>query len=199
MMDIEFFTEDGGLDIECGPDEPEPEAPLFTDDDPWAMARDIHAHQVFFPEWLEADTYDYPSVSGYSLGGTEFWQKWPGGENPTYSFNDGTAFGRRCMNASAIRFEAILGESIEALDFLKESSNWSGSFFNWNDDYSQSTWSDGSSARLWAWRTTLVKWISQTNKDGSCYLPTESMVLDLATECLVKAFETDGEIQGCTN
>ena len=71
------------------------------------------------------------------------------------------------------------------------------SFFNWNDDYSQSDWSDGQSARLWAWRTTLIKWISQTNKDGSCYLPTLEMVEALAENCQEKANNSDGEIVGC--
>ena len=69
---------------------------------------------------------------------------------------------------------------------LKERSNWGGSFFNWNDDYSLSDWGEGSSARLWAWRTTLIKWISQTNKDGSCFLPTLEMVESLAASCLSK-------------
>ena len=118
---------------------------------------------------------------------------------PTYSYSEGTAAGQRCMYASARRFEAIMNDPPAAIVTLREESEWRGSFFNWNDDYSQSTWSDGSSARLWAWRTTLVKWISQTNKDGSCYLPTEGMVLDLATECLLTALQSDGEIQGCTN
>ncbi|MGB0590688.1 MAG: hypothetical protein ACPGU1_13500 [Myxococcota bacterium] len=166
--------------------------------DPWAPAKDVTLHRVVFDESLKAPSYEYPYTgTGFSLGGTEFWQKWSGGENPTYSFLNGTEYGRRCMLASAKRFEAIMAEPSEALKNLKLDSNWSGSFFNWNDDYSQSDWGDGSSARLWAWRTTLIKWISQTNKDGSCYLPTQEMVDKLVVSCQSKADSSNGEIVGC--
>jgi len=168
--------------------------------DPWAMARDVTAHQVFFEEGFTVDGYKWAQgVVGFSLGGTEFWQKWTGGHNPTYNFTEGTAFGQRCMSASAKRFEAIMREPPQSILDLKEGSNWSGSFFNWNDDWSQSTWGDGTTARLWAWRTTLVKWISQTNIDGSCYLPTLEMVERLAEKCMEKALASSGEIVGCNS
>jgi hypothetical protein len=102
------------------------------------------------------------------------------------------------MLASAIRFEAIMSDPPSELVALKDNSNWRGSFFNWNDDYAQSDWGDGRSARLWAWRTGLIKWISQTNKDGSCYLPTLEMVQALASNCMSYSEQRDGEIQGCS-
>ena len=166
--------------------------------DPFASAWDVNAHRIEFPEGTEAPRYRAASgVSTFGLGGTEFWQKWPEGHNPTYSYNEGTVFGQRCMYASARRFEAIMADPPATLVELKETSNWSGRFFNWNDDFSQSTWSDGRSARLWAWRTSLVKWISQTNLDGSCFLPTYEMVETLAANCLAQSERRDGEIQGC--
>ena len=168
--------------------------------DPYADARDVTKHKVVFADDVVAESYSYPSVStGFGLGGTEFWQKWAEGHNPTYSFSEGTAFGKRCMLASAIRFQAIMAEPPEALIRLRDDSKWSGRFFNWNDDYSQSEWGDGRSARLWAWRTSLVKWISQTNQDGSCYLPTLEHVEALAENCTSYSNRRDGEIQGCTN
>jgi hypothetical protein len=167
--------------------------------DPWAAARDASIALVSFPDDLTAERYDYPAAEGFRLSGTEFWQKWSGGHNPTYSFSAGTDLGRRCMQASAYRFEAIMADPPEALVRLRDESNWSGSFFNWNDDYSESTWSDGSGARLWAWRTTLIKWISQTNRDGSCWLPTRELVERAAESCLATAERgSDGEIQGCS-
>ena len=166
--------------------------------DPYAMALDVHAHHVTFETEFTEDSYTRPSVGGgFTLSGTEFWQKWAGGENPTYQFTEGSDHGRRCMVASAKRFGAILGEHPESMVNLRNNSSWSGSFFNWNDDYSQSDWGDGQSARLWAWRTTLIKWISQTNKDGSCYLPTLEMVERLSENCLQKAATSDGAIVGC--
>jgi hypothetical protein len=155
----------------------------------FAAALDVNLHHVVFPEDLEAPAYAYASVdTGFGLGGTEFWQKFPGGENPTFSYYDGTDYGRRCMYASARRFEAIMSNPPLGLKILKDHSKWNGSFFNWNDDYGHpDSWGDASGARLWAWRTTLVKWISQTSTDGSCYLPTLDMINTLIVDCLDQA------------
>jgi hypothetical protein len=170
-------------------------------EDPWAPAKDVTAHLVVFPDDHQSPAaYEWPQAgtTGFSMGGTEFWQKWSGGESPTFNFSVGSENGRRCMFASARRFEAIMAVLPENLVILKEDSNWGGSFFNWNDDYSNDSWGSATGARLWAWRTSLVKWISQTNKDGTCYLPTLRMVEDLALDCLEKAEVTGGEIQGCS-
>ena len=169
--------------------------------DPFAEAYNVDQALIFLPEGTPAPaSYVAPiGTDPFRLGGTEFWQKWSEGLNPTYSYYAGTEAGKRCMYASARRFEAIMKDPPPVLAQLREESNWSGSFFNWNDDYSQSTWGDGSKPRLWAWRTTLIKWISQTNLDGSCYLPTWEMVESLGLKCLARAQSNDGEIQGCTN
>ncbi|GAB5546309.1 MAG: hypothetical protein SangKO_060690 [Sandaracinaceae bacterium] len=167
--------------------------------DPWAEARDPELALVSFPEDMAApESYQYPRVDGFGLGGTEFWQQWPDGHSPTFSFSDGTDHGRRCMQASAIRFETIMADPPESMVRLREESNWSGRFFNWNDDFTLSEWSDGRGARLWAWRTGLVKWISQTNRDGTCWLPTREMVERVAEDCLLRGERSDGEIQGCS-
>lgn len=171
-----------------------------VEDDPWAQARDVELAHVVLPADLAAPlSYVRPQVDGFYLSGTEFWQKWSGGHSPTYSFSDGTDAGRRCMQASAYRFEAIMADPPAELVQLRDESNWSGSFFNWNDDYVESTWGDASGARLWAWRTGLIKWISQTARDGSCHLPTRELVQRAAQACLDTAVRNgDGEIQGCS-
>lgn len=169
--------------------------------DPYAEARDVTKELVTFPAGTVAPTsYDYPDggPGGFNLSGTEFWQKWSGGHNPTYSFSEGTDAGRLCMQASAIRFQEIMKDPPAELVKLDAESNWSGSFFNWNDDYSDpQAYGDASGARLWAWRTGLIKWISQTKKDGSCYLPTRDMVIRAASNCLATGSSNAGEIQGC--
>ncbi len=166
--------------------------------DPYAMALDVTAHHVTFDEGVTADDYETPYPgTGFNLSGHEFWQKWSGGKNPTYLFGEGSDYGKRCMVASAKRFEAMMSDPPQAIQDLKSGSNWGGSFFNWNDDYALSDWGDGTSARLWAWKTGLIKWISQTNRDGSCYLPTLEMVETLAGVCLERAAEAVGEIVGC--
>lgn len=171
---------------------PEPE-------DPFAPARDIHAGAIFIDPAVEAPAYDYPSVDGpFGLGGTEFWQRWDGGLSPTFSYSAGTELGRKCMAASAMRFEAIMSDPPESMIRLEEESNWRGRFFNWNDDYSdESATSSPRGAVLWAWRTGLIKWISQTGDDGTCYLPTYSTVDRAAQNCLDKGEANDGEIEGC--
>ena len=164
--------------------------------DIYAEARDVTKAKIVFPPGTVAPTsYDYPTAMGFNLGGTEFWQKWSGGHNPTYSFSEGTDAGRLCMQASAIRFEEIMKEPPAELVKLDADTNWGGSFFNWNDDYSApEAYGDASGPRLWAWRTGLIKWISQTGKDGACHLPTRDLVIKAATACL----ERGQEIQGCS-
>ena len=168
-------------------------------DDPFAQALDVNLHRIEFPEGTPAPaSYLRPRVeTNFSLGGTEFWQQWPNGHMPTYSYSEGTAAGQRCMYASARRFEAIMNDPPAAIVTLREESEWRGSFFNWNDDFTESEFSDGRSARLWAWRTHLIKWISQTNSDGTCFLPTYDMVQRAGEECLLRAQRSNGEIQGC--
>ncbi len=197
VVDAEESTDDASVGPETQ-EEFEEEVEEEAEVDPWAMARDVNVHQVTFPEDFVVDHYEYAQAAiGFSLGGTEFWQKWAGGKNPTYAFTEGTQVGKRCMAASAKRFEAIMAEPPESMVTLRAESNWNGSFFNWNDDYSLSDWGDGISARLWAWKTHLIKWISQTNKDGSCFLPTLDMVETAAANCLSKAEALNGEIVGC--
>ena len=168
--------------------------------DPYADARDVTKAIVTFPAGTIAPTdYAYPEGSGeLNLGGTEFWQKWTGGHNPTYSFSEGTDAGHLCMQASAIRFDAIMKVPPPEIVKLNTETNWGGSFFNWNDDYSnEASFGDASGARLWAWRTGLIKWISQTKKDGSCLLPTRDMVIRAANVCIQTGAGAAGEIQGC--
>jgi hypothetical protein len=145
------------------------------------------------------ESYDRPDyVNDMSLGGTEFWQQWPEGHSPTFSFSEGTDQGRTCMQASAIRWETIMADPPPSIVGVLNTTNWSGSWFNWNDDYTESSSGDASGARLWAWRTGLIKWISQTGQDGTCYLPTREMVERLADSCGSRAETSDGEIQGCS-
>ena len=169
--------------------------------DPYLDARDVTKAVIVFPAGTIAPAdYDYPAGNGFNLGGTEFWQKWSGGHNPTYSFDEGTDAGRLCMQASAIRFEEIMKDPPADLVKLNADTNWGGSFFNWNDDFSEEgSFGSASRPRLWAWRTTLIKWISQTGKNGECHLPTRELVERAAKACLDTATRNGtGEIQGCS-
>lgn len=116
---------------------------------------------------------------------------------PTMEYLDGTEAGRICMSASAKRFQAVMAQVPDDLLSLRATSNWDGRFFNWNDDYTGMGHNGDDAPRLWAWETHLIKWISQTNIDGSCELPTLDMLERVAVDCLETASRNRGEIQGC--
>jgi len=170
-------------------------------DSPWAPVYDLELEHVDLGDDLRSpENYPRPRVAKFGMGGSEYWQKWPGGKGPLFGYPGGTEQGRRCMAAAALRFQLLLADPPESMLKLKEDSRWSGSFFNWVDDYSnENSWGNASGARLWAWRTGLIKFISQTDADGTCYLPTRSMMEALAEDCLARAESSDGNIQGCTN
>ncbi len=168
-------------------------------EDGYDEARNVNqAIVVLADDTLPPESYAVPPQdSGMNLGGTEFWQRFPGGEMPLFSYPGGTELGRRCMYASAVRFSTIMADPPAEILQVLETTNWSGSFFNWNDDFSGGDGS-ASGARLWAWRTGLIKWISQTNSDGTCHLPTRDMLIAAAEDCLATAERSEGEIQGCS-
>lgn len=179
-----------------------------------AAQADVNEVRVVFPEGTKApkSVTSYTSPKGPGLGGIDWFQKWPGGVNASHNWEAGTDFGKRCMVASTARFEAIMKDPPEELvAFLAQYSGWSGRFYNWVDDYSgkspegQGASGDASKPRLWAWRTTLTKWIAQTSKDGSCLLPTRDMVIEYVKVCQSRLSEStenpgrlEGEIQGAS-
>jgi hypothetical protein len=177
----------------CGAGEPPPlPADIF------AQARDVTLATITI-DGPAPDSYTPAAVGGsIGLGGTEFWQRWPGGHSPSFSYSAGTERGRACMQASAIRFETIMAEPPPAVSQLLAESNWSGRFFNWNDDFTEASSGNASGAVLWAWRTGLIKWISQTARDGTCHLPTLDLVERAAAACLATAESDGGEIEGCS-
>jgi len=154
----------------------------------------IIAASVAVPTYQRAD-----GANGFSLGGTEFWQKWTGGLNPTYSYADGTEAGRKCMQASAIRFQALMADPPATYTYALEQTAWTGSHFNWNDDSSHADASGrASGAVLWAWRTGIMKFISQTGKNGECHLVTRAQVEAAGAVCAQKGRDNAGETQGCS-
>ena len=167
-------------------------------DDPFALASDPTVPVIYLDSDTPAPEYERASVEGFSLGGTEFWQRWPDGLNPTFNYGAGTVLGQKCMYASARRFEAIMSDPPESIVRLREESDWGGSFFNWNDDFSHETATRRpTGAVLWAWKTHLIKFISQTGADGACFLPTVDMMERAAESCLATAEAEDGAIEGC--
>lgn len=167
------------------------------------VVQDVEVSKVSFSKRAKAPVKSagsgYRSEAGPSLYGVDWFQKWPGGVNADHGWENGTEYGKRCMWAANLRFEAIMKDPpAELRAFLAEYTRWGGSFYNWVDDYSKPEASgDASQASLWAWRTGLTKWISAAAKDGSCYLPTRKMVVDYVKTCNDHQKTNDGEMQGC--
>lgn len=142
----------------------------------------------------------FPGVTQFNMNGWEWWQRWPGGLNPTFEHTEASPAGIVCSVASALRFAAVMHSPPENIVRLLNETTWEGRFYNWNDDFSMpSSDGDGTGAELWAWRDYLIKWISQTNRDGTCYLPTRSMLESAAVNCLAVGSGAAGDITGCTN
>jgi len=164
-------------------------------------ACDVDREFVVIPPETPRPTYMdlFPGVADpFNMNGWEWWQKWPGGLNPTFESEEASDAGMRCSVASALRYAAIMQEPPEDVRRMLSETTWEGRFFNWNDDFSHRQ-AEGAAdgAVLWAWEWYLVKWISQTDADGNCYLPTQTMLERAAENCLGVAALNDGVLQGC--
>ncbi len=191
---------------DAAPDVFESDLPSFCRDrmgPAYDQACDINLEHITIGETERpAETALFPNVATqFNMNGWEWWQKWPGGLEPTFEASEATDAALKCSVASALRFAYIMFMHTppELVDTLNETT-WEGRFFNWNDDYSEpGSVGSADGAQLWAWEWYLIKWISQTAADGTCYLPTLEMLESAATRCLNRANVNDGVIQGCTN
>lgn len=133
----------------------------------------------------------------FSLYGVDWFQQWDGGLNADHNYDAGTDQGKLCMWAAVYRFEAIMADPPQELKDVKAASTWGGSFYNWVDDFSQST-DRPTGAKAWAWASSLSKWISQVSKAGTCYLPTKELLIEYAADCTRQASETPRNIKECS-
>jgi hypothetical protein len=67
------------------------------------------------------------------------------------------------------------------------------SFFNWNNDYYGAPEERSGSERIWLYQGRLIKWMSATNRDGTCKLPEKSDLVNFLNRCL----EGDADHPGC--
>lgn len=170
-------------------------------DDPWALAKDVNTMHVEFTDAtpIPENFTRAQGISPVSLSSPEWWQRWSGGATQSFSWGEGTDFGKRCGQASAIRLQAIMEteEGRAAFDALREGSGWRGTMYNWTEDISMGGRASFSPASMWAWRTSAIKWINVVHPDGHCDLPTLDLVVRYSETCLEQAAREDGEIQGC--
>lgn len=141
---------------------------------------------------IELDEKGFPrtkSMNGYSFSGCEYWpyhvSSSPYPDHIVWGCNPGSSpEAEKCMGAAMRRLAVILKDPPEELKQLKEKYGIS-SFFNWNNDrFGVAEGEPGGSDRIWLYQGRLIKWISGTNRDGTCNLPEKSDLVNFANRCL---------------
>lgn len=143
------------------------------------------------------------SINGFSLGGYEYWPFKE--EQPIYpdkvkwGYNSGSEPAKKCMAAAKTALIEILKNPPAELLELKRKTGIS-SFFQWNNDYtgaaSNAMQSSGMRV-LWLYNGRLMKWISETNKDGTCLIPERKDLRALARDCLSQLPVASGQTLYC--
>lgn len=156
------------------------------------------------PKELKSGRY----VNGFALTGFEYWQwkkpdPYAGGNEVAWGYNgDGqpktgvmpTDASRACMAESFRTLEAILQN--DPPEELKELQKKHGveQFWFWNNDMTDAKSSvkvPKQNSELWLFQGDrgdggLIKWISSTERDGTCKLPTRSDLVLFAKNCIDK-------------
>ena len=149
---------------------------------------------------IELDATGMPtnkSINGFSFSGCEYWpyavSASPYPDHIVWGCNPGSsAKAESCMAAGMRRLAVILKDPPPELLAVKEKYGIS-SFFNWNNDYYGAPEERSGSERIWLYKGHLIKWMSATNRDGSCKLPEKSDLVNFLNRCLAG----DADHPGC--
>jgi hypothetical protein len=149
---------------------------------------------------IELDATGMPkdkSMNGFSVGGCEYWpyavSASPYPDHIVWGCDPGSSpEAQTCMAAGMRRLAVILKDPPPELLKVKEKYGIS-SFFNWNDDYYGAPEGRQGNERIWLYNGRLIKWMSATNRDGTCKLPEKSDLVNFLNRCL----EGDAEHPGC--
>lgn len=101
----------------------------------------------------------------------------------------GTPQAKACMAEARENLVEILEDPPAELVLLNTTHDTQGTyaFYNWNNDYTDAA-ADGMAQEtfrhLWIWEESFIKWISETNRDGRCILPTRQDLVTFADACL---------------
>jgi len=133
-------------------------------------------------------------VKGFVLVNYEYWPYADGA--PSYpddigwSYKSGSAPAEACMAEAYEDLVQILQDPPqELLDLKKEKNVYA--FYMWNNDYTGAPENGVAPEKfrhLWLYTTEgggyLIKWISETNNDGTCILPTRDDLIAFASGCI---------------
>jgi len=128
------------------------------------------------------------SINGFYIGGYEYWpykeQQPLYPEKIQWGFSSGSDPARLCMAEATRSLAKILQDPPQSLLDLRDKHGIS-SFFNWNNDYTGAE-RDGmaSHRKLWLYNQRLIKWISETNRNGLCLIPSKADLDRFAKACI---------------
>lgn len=143
--------------------------------------------------------YSYPYADDFDMVEIQFWQHWDGGFFPSLEFEEAPVMARQCIQASAVRFQAIMRNPPQSLEELRRTSFWRGDFINQNDDFTLTDLDSeilrGSS--IYPENSDLFVWQSVLDRSGGCHLPTFDLVEQAGDNCLEFLEEYRGDLRGC--
>jgi hypothetical protein len=138
-------------------------------------------------------------INGFVLVNYEYWPY--GNGNPSYPDDIGWGFwagsepAQACMAEAYYVIRDILQDPPQELLDLKEKHDVYA-FFQCNNDYtgaSRDEMAPDDYRALWLYNSNLIKWISETNIDGRCVLPTRQDLVKFATGCMTSFPNCDAE------
>lgn len=164
----------GGGDL-CGScDDPCPGEPCVPEEPPPSLPS-----QEWIGAFVIADFEYWPYVNGQPSYPDEI----------GWGYLAGTSQARKCMAAARKNLVEILQDPPEEMVALEAAHGTQGTyaFYNWNNDYtgaSRNALAPEQFQHLWLWEESFTKWISETNTDGRCVLPTRDDLISYAAACM---------------
>ena len=132
-------------------------------------------------------------INGFVIADFEYWPYANGAPNYPddigWGYLAGTPQARACMAESRKKLVEILQDPPAEMVALKDTYGTQGTyaFYNWNNDYTGAA-ADALAPEqfqhLWLWEESFTKWISETNTDGRCVLPTREDLVSYAAACM---------------
>ncbi len=139
---------------------------------------------------IELDAKGFPKnkyIGGHSFSGCEYWpyavSASPYPDHIQWGCTSGSDEAQLCMAAGMRRLAVILSDPPPQLAQVKQKYGIS-SFFNWNNDYYGAPPDRRGSERIWLYNGSLIKWMSATNRDGTCKLPERADLERFLDKCL---------------
>jgi|GEM_PF-3773725 len=156
------------------------------------------------------------NIGRFQITGYEYWQwkkpdPYDGGNEVAWGYNgDGepktgvkpTDKSRACMAEARKVLVDILTNDVPAELEAFRAKYRIKAFWQWNNDMTDTKPNvevPDEYQSLWLYDGRLIKWMSHTERDGSCRLPTRADLVKFATGCMAEMDRNAGKSKGCYN